>query len=95
MLLGYAADPLAAVDVAVARGFEAVHPFVLAVTPELVARAHRVGLDVNTWTVNARSDLERMGSLDVDIVITDDVALALSVLDVDVIRNGASMPPSA
>jgi glycerophosphoryl diester phosphodiesterase len=76
-LLGYIADPLPAIDVAVAHDVGAVHPFVLTVTPEVVDRAHQAGLDVTTWTVNARHDIERMVALGVDVVITDDVALAL------------------
>jgi len=31
---------------------------------------------VNTWTVNARHDLERMVAIGIDVVITDTVALA-------------------
>lgn len=79
-LLGYTADPASYVDRAVAHGISALHPFVLAVTDEGVQRAHAAGLEVNTWTVNARHDLERMVQLDVDTVITDDVALALEVV---------------
>jgi glycerophosphoryl diester phosphodiesterase len=79
-LLGYTQDPLAAVDTAVAHGLAAIHPFVLSVTGELVAKTHAVGLEVNTWTVNARHDMERMVEVGADIVITDEVALALAVL---------------
>ncbi|HEY8080810.1 MAG TPA: glycerophosphodiester phosphodiesterase [Acidimicrobiales bacterium] len=78
-LLGYTADPLDAIDVVVAHDVGAVHPFVLTVTQEVVDRAHAAGLDVTTWTVNARHDIERMVTLGVDIVITDDVALGLEV----------------
>jgi glycerophosphoryl diester phosphodiesterase len=79
LLLGLAADPLDGVAVALRHGFGAVHPFVLAVDDDVVAAAHRVGLAVNTWTVNARHDLERMVRLGVDAVITDELALALEV----------------
>jgi glycerophosphoryl diester phosphodiesterase len=80
-LLGYLQDPVAAVEVSIAHGIGAIHPFVLSVTRDLVIRAHDVGLEVNTWTVNAREDLERMVEIGVDIVITDAVALALEVID--------------
>ena len=42
-LWGFAADPGPALAEAVAAGFRAVHPFVTAVTPELVARGARGG----------------------------------------------------
>jgi glycerophosphoryl diester phosphodiesterase len=79
-LLGYAADVLASIDTAVDHGLAAVHPWVLSLDDVGVAAAHAAGLDVNTWTVNARHDLERMRAIDVDVVITDDVALALEVV---------------
>jgi len=80
-LLDLTEDPRAALDVALGRGFSALHPFVLSVTAELVEVAHSSGLAINTWTVNARHDLEAMVALGVDVVITDDVPLARSVAD--------------
>ena len=71
-LLGYEASPLDALEVALEHGFAALHPFVLTVTTESVASAHAAGLDVNTWTVNARHDLEKMAAIGVDVVITDE-----------------------
>jgi glycerophosphoryl diester phosphodiesterase len=90
-LLGYTADVAGAVDVVVAHGLGAVHPFVLTVTADAVARAHAAGIEVNTWTVNARHDLEAMVALGTDVVITDDVGLALEVAeDRENARNGGS-----
>ena len=95
-LLGYVQDPVPAVAVAVAHGLSAVHPFVLAVSVEVVERAHGAGLDVNTWTVNARHDLEAMVAIGVDAVITDDIVAALGVLEgAAPLRNGGSGPLSA
>lgn len=95
-LLGYSADPRSLVEVAVEHAVGALHPWVLTVDAEAVAAAHAAGLEVATWTVNARHDLERMAMLGVDTVITDDVRLALEVVaSVAVDRNGASGPASA
>jgi glycerophosphoryl diester phosphodiesterase len=78
-LWGFAADPGAALEEAVAAGFRAVHPFVSSVTPDLVERAHSAGLAVNAWTVNAPDDLQAMVALGVDTVITDRLVAALAV----------------
>jgi len=95
-LLGYTADPGALVETAVDHDVGALHPWVLTVDAEGVAAAHAAGLEVATWTVNARHDLERMVRLGVDTVITDDVALALEVAALAANdRNGVSGPPSA
>jgi glycerophosphoryl diester phosphodiesterase len=95
-LLGYDAAPLEALPIALAHGFSAIHPFVLTLGDDAVVAAHDAGLDVNTWTVNARHDLERMAAIGVDVVITDTVALALEVAGTTrSARNGVSAPPSA
>jgi glycerophosphoryl diester phosphodiesterase len=73
------ADPDAGLATAVDEGWFAVHPFVTAVTPALVERAHGAGLAVHVWTVNARGDLSALFALGVDAVITDQLVEALSV----------------
>jgi glycerophosphoryl diester phosphodiesterase len=78
-LLGSSVQPRAVVDLSVQHAMSALHPWVLAVEEVDVADAHAAGLEVATWTVNARHDLERMARLGVDTIITDDVALALDV----------------
>ena len=78
-LWGFGQDPGQGVDEAAAAGFRAVHPFVLSVTPELVAKAHGAGLAVNVWTVNDVEDLARMVALGADTVITDRLRDALGV----------------
>ncbi len=78
-LWGFGTDPGPALDEAAAAGFRAVHPFVLAVTPELVAQAHAAGLAVNVWTVNAVDDLRAMVAAGVDAVITDELTPALAI----------------
>jgi glycerophosphoryl diester phosphodiesterase len=82
-LWGFGADPERGLEAAAAAGFRAVHPFVLAVTPELVGRAHALGLAVNTWTVNGPDQLRSMVQLGVDTVITDVLSQALAIARAD------------
>jgi glycerophosphoryl diester phosphodiesterase len=72
-------DAEGALLLAVEAGWRAVHPFVTEVTPELVERAHAVGLAVNVWTVNAPHDLSRCVEMGVDAVITDQLTEALAI----------------
>ncbi len=76
-LWGFAAEAEPALAVAVEAGFAAVHPFVASVDPELVERAHAMGLAVNVWTVNAPDDLRAMVAAGADAVITDRLHEAL------------------
>jgi glycerophosphoryl diester phosphodiesterase len=80
-LWGFGSDPRPGIDEAAAAGFRAVHPFVLAVTADLVTRAHAAGLAVNVWTVNNVEDLEHMVELGADALITDRLHDALRVAD--------------
>jgi glycerophosphoryl diester phosphodiesterase len=50
-------------------------------TPRLLAAAHRLGLRVMPWTVNAPGDIRRFAAWGVDGIITDDPALARSSLE--------------
>src|ERR1700677_257084 len=77
VLWGFAAEVEPALAAAVEAGFAAVHPFVAAVAPPLVARAPAMGLAVNVWTVNAPDDLRAMVAAGVDTMITDRLAEAL------------------
>ncbi len=61
-------------------GLNAVNPHFSTVDADVVARARDLYLDVNVWTVNTEADLERMTSLDVACLITDDPALAREVV---------------
>lgn len=74
-------ESVRAVGAAIRLGCGAVHPHVELVDDALVEEAHRAGLSVAAWTVNAPRDLSAMASVGVDTVITDDVALALAVID--------------
>lgn len=80
LLVGWQADPSAALELAVERRFQALHPFVSQVDAGLVGRAHAAGLAVNVWTVNSPADLRAMVELGVDAVITDQLEEALAAV---------------
>jgi glycerophosphoryl diester phosphodiesterase len=77
-LLDWREDAHPSLDIAARSGLDAVHPFFHGVDEALVAGAHERGLAVNVWTVNAQDEMVRLLGLDVDAIITDDPALALS-----------------
>jgi glycerophosphoryl diester phosphodiesterase len=60
--------------------FAALNPYMSDVNDRLVYRVHRAGKRVNVWTVTTETDIKRMIGLGVDGIITDDPALALSLL---------------
>jgi glycerophosphoryl diester phosphodiesterase len=72
-------DLEAGLALAVEEGWQAVHPFVASVTPDLVDRAQGAGLGVNVWTVNNPIDLASLVELGVDTVITDRLVEALTI----------------
>jgi glycerophosphoryl diester phosphodiesterase len=49
----------------------ALHPHFQMVTPEMVERAHKLGLQVNVWTVNEPGDIRRQTALGVDMIMSD------------------------
>lgn len=50
------------------------------VTPRFVSAAHRAGIAVKVWTVNAADDMRRLLSIGVDGLITDRPDIARSVI---------------
>src|SRR6185295_5064837 len=50
------------------------------ITPELLAAAHRLGLEVHAWTINDEPEMERLLDLGVDALMTDFPARAMGVL---------------
>ena len=52
-------------------GAIALHPPFSLVNAELLERAHRQKLAVNTWTVNEPTDMRRLRELGVDMIITN------------------------
>ena len=75
-LVGWLDDARAALERAAQRGYSALHPFVTQVDEALVSEAHRAGLALSVWTVNAPADLDQMCRLGVDAVITDQLEAA-------------------
>ncbi len=59
---------------------DALHPPHYVVIPELVEGAHRAGLAVHTWTVDAPDEVRRVAACGVDAIITNDPAAVRSVL---------------
>lgn len=54
---------------------------------QIVENAHRNGKEVHAWTVNSVSEIERMKSVGVDCIITDNPTLTKSVLFQDDSRS--------
>lgn len=50
------------------------------VTPRLITAAHRHGIDVHVWTVNAPADMRRLVDMGVDGIVTDRADVALATL---------------
>lgn len=92
LLVPWAADPGRGLDEAVAHGCAAVHPFVGRVDRSYVDEAHRRGLAVNVWTVNADADLAAMVALGVDGLITDRVPAALAATGRPTPNGGTGLP---
>ena len=78
-LLDVADDPRAGLARASRAGLAGVNPYVGLVDADLVEMARSLGLALNVWTVNARSDLAAMLDLGVDVVITDEPETALAM----------------
>jgi glycerophosphoryl diester phosphodiesterase len=68
-------------DTAVAGGHRSVNPWDPYVTPELLARAHALGLAVHTWTVDDPERIRALVAMGVDSVITNHPDLARRIVD--------------
>ncbi|HSN02471.1 MAG TPA: glycerophosphodiester phosphodiesterase [Acidimicrobiales bacterium] len=79
LLLDVADDPRGALELAVAAGFAALHPYFGPLSAQAVADVRAAGLALNVWTPNERDDLARLLDWGVDAVITDEPALALAL----------------
>ncbi len=68
------------VEIAREAGATIVSPEFHLVTPEQVASAHAVGLQVVPWTANSQTDWDKLIAANVDGIITDDPAALLAYL---------------
>jgi glycerophosphoryl diester phosphodiesterase len=68
------------VDVLVAGGHQALHPWWQAVDRSLVERCHRAGLAVNVWTCDDPDAMERLAAWGVDGICTNVPDIAVAVL---------------
>ncbi len=59
---------------------EAVHPYFTDVSKNSVKNWHHQGLKVNIWTVNDPNEMLRLKDIGVDMIMTDDPALAKSTI---------------
>jgi glycerophosphoryl diester phosphodiesterase len=91
---GEAINPAVVAQTA-AIGASALAPQAPGLTPELVTAAHAAGLSVIPWTVNARSDMERLVESGVNGLTTDDPGLLRDVLAARGARLPAVMPLAA
>lgn len=57
------------------------------ITKTLVDTAHQSGKEIHAWTVNSPRELERLKSINVDCIITDNPTLAREVLYLDDSNN--------
>ena len=62
------------------RGHRALHPHHAFVDADLVAAAHRAGVELNTWTVDEPDRIRWLADAGVDAVITNAPADALAAL---------------
>lgn len=78
--LTYGEDQIAAADLAADHGHQALHPWQMMVTRELVEHCHRRGLEVNTWTVDDPDRMRELIDMGVDGICTNVPDVALAVL---------------
>jgi glycerophosphoryl diester phosphodiesterase len=57
---------------------DALHPYFEQITPEMLSKAQKRGLMVNTWTVNDEMRISSLSSLGVDAIIGDSPTQLLS-----------------
>ena len=60
--------------------YQALHPALEDVTPQQVARVHRLKRSINVFTVDTPEDIRRLLHWDVDGIITNDPKLMLEVI---------------
>jgi|SRR5579872_623101 len=71
---------VAALDAVLAQGWDSLHPHFALVDEGLASRAAETGTSLRAWTVDDPSHVARLAGLEVDAVITNDVAMARAAL---------------
>jgi glycerophosphoryl diester phosphodiesterase len=66
-------------DYAFKRGFEALHLHFLTADQETVDKAHFMGMQLNVYTVNFPDAVSELLEKNVDMIMTDDLEMALNV----------------
>lgn len=69
------------IRLAAALGIRAINPTFKALTPEAIALARGLGLEVACWTVDAPGDLARMVALGVDAITTNHPRRLIALLE--------------
>lgn len=68
-----------AADYAFKRGFEALHLHFLTADQKVIDKAHFMGLQLNVYTVNFPESVAELLEKEVDMIITDDLEMALQI----------------
>lgn len=66
-------------DYAFKRGFDALHLHFLTADQEVIDKTHFMGMQLNVYTVNFRESVEELLEKGVDMIITDDLEMALEL----------------
>jgi len=66
-------------DYAFKRGFDALHIQFLTADRKIIKKSHFMGLQVNVYTVNFPDAVEELLKNEIDMIITDDVEMALDI----------------
>ena len=84
LLSMFGVDPFDALELCVARGHGALHPFIgilpAGAATAVAGRAHDLGLRVNVWTVNDGDEIARLAAAGIDGIMTDVPDLARASL---------------
>ena len=68
-------------DYAFKRGFDALNLHFLTADQEIVEKSHFMGLQVNVYTVNFPESVVELLKKEIDMIITDDLEMALELRD--------------
>lgn len=85
-------DQLHCLERAVDHGHVALHPHHTTVGADLVAKAHELGIAINTWTVDDPDRIRWLAELGVDGIITNVPDVALSALRTTSARRDPRAP---